>query len=183
MSHSSQFLFSDFFKRRYKNHDPIIETIKNSILFRTLSKKEVNQIKGLFFERVYEPGEFIFKQNEKGFGMYMIIEGRISIRSERGMTSVDVIELSHGSFFGELALIEPDNLRSASAVATERTVLVGFFQPQLQELMERKPEIGSKILFQLAIVLGKRLILTTEKLAEVVEKLNASEGFQDEKAA
>jgi len=70
--------------------------------------------------------------------------------------------------------VDPDNIRTAAAVAVERTVVVGFFKPDLMELLERKPEMGVKILFQLSTVLGRRLLETTEKITALSRDRKAS---------
>ena len=43
-------------------------------------------------------------------------------------------------------------------------MLIGFFKPDLMEILERKPAMGVKILFQLATVLGERLLQTTDRI-------------------
>ena len=67
-------------------------------------------------------------------------------------------QLAEGSFLGELALVDPNHLRTANAVAMERSVLIGFFKPDLEDILERNPAMGVKILFQLSTVLGRRLL-------------------------
>jgi CRP-like cAMP-binding protein len=96
--------------------------------------------------------------------MYIIVRGRVAIKTEHPNKEILHTILNPGSFFGELSLIESDSLRTATAEALERTVIISFFKPDLVEIVERKPETGVKILFQLSKVLGRRLIETTEKI-------------------
>ncbi len=106
--------------------------------------------------------------------MYIIVKGSIEIRIHepgRSDKEIAIAELGPGAFFGELALIDHESKRTASAYAQGPTVLVGFFKPELMEIMERKPETGVKILFQLAKVLGKRLSETTETLTQTARQL------------
>ena len=65
-------------------------------------------------------------------------------------------ELEEGDFFGELALFD-DEARSANAIATKDSELLGFFTQDLMVLQERNPVLGQKILFNLGGVLGQRL--------------------------
>ena len=48
--------------------------------------------------------------------------------------------------------------------STEPSRLVGFFKPDLLDILERKPAMGVKILLQLSRVLEERLLATTERV-------------------
>lgn len=160
------FLWTDLFKRKKRGRSPLLETLRENALFHDLSVKELKYLSSFVYERVYQPDEPIFGQNERGLGMYMIVKGRVSIRSQGkpGQPEILGTVLSEGSFFGELALVDPQHLRTANAVAIERAILIGFFKPDLLEILERKPEMGVKIMLSLAAVLGRRLVETTERM-------------------
>ena len=167
MESRSNFLFADLFNRKRNQRSSLLETLGQNVLFQTLTTRELRYLSQFVYERVYQPGEPVFSQNERGLGMYLIVKGRISIRTTTNQQEMVVATLHEGSFFGELALVDPDHLRTANAVATERSVLVGFFKPDLMDIVERKPEMGAKILFQLSTVLGRRLVETTERLTSI----------------
>lgn len=164
MDQHPHFLWRDLFRREKSGDTLILSTLRENILFRTLSKAETRYLATLVHERTYQPEEPVFQQNDRGIGMYVIAKGRVAIKTNNPEGDVLVTILHQGSFFGELALVDPDNLRTATAVALENTTLIGFFKPDLQEILERKPAMGVKILFQLSTVLGKRLLETTEKI-------------------
>ena len=54
------------------------------------------------------------------------------------------VSLRSHALLPKLALVDPENLRVATAVAVERTELVGFFKPDLEQIMERRPGMGVK---------------------------------------
>ncbi len=58
-------------------------------------------------------------------------------------------------------------------------MLIGFFKPDLMEILERKPEMGAKIMFQLATVLGRRLLETTEKITLLTKARGLSQLHED----
>ena len=109
--------------------------------------------------------------------MYLIAKGRIEIfvsdPNTQGLLADDesreifITQLMPGDFFGELALVEDGARRTASAVARDESVLIGFFKPDLNEVLARSPESGIKISLRLAEVLGRRLKETTEKVSEL----------------
>jgi len=45
--------------------------------------------------------------------------------------------------------------------------LVGFFKPDLLEVLDRNPVMGVTLTFRLAEILGQRLRATTEKVSQL----------------
>jgi CRP-like cAMP-binding protein len=174
MTAHPHFVWKDIFRRGSSEKRSTIETLRENILFRTLSRRELAYLSNFVYERVYQLDEPVFQQNDRGIGMYIIAKGRVAIRTQgpHGETLVTILE--EGSFFGEIALVEPDNIRTASATPLEKTILVGFLKPDLMEILERKPDMGVKILFQLCTVIGRRLMETTERISMMKRSQPAS---------
>lgn len=163
-----KFLWTDLFSGK-KAEDPTIRALKENKLFRTLNHQEIMHLLSVVHTRQYEPNEMVFAQYERGLGMYIIAKGAIEIKiratkSEKQSPETLITTLEEGSFFGELALIDDNDRRTASAYAKGPTTLVGFFKPDLFDILERKPEMGVKILLELSRVLGKRLSETIEQI-------------------
>lgn len=177
MSATNKFLWLDLFSRKSESEITVLSTLKTNQLFLKLTNRELRYVAKTVHVRTYEPTESIFQQYEKGLGMYMIAKGAVDIKlrvSEKTESEIVVTTLGPGSFFGELALIDTDNKRSASAYAQGPTTLIGFFKPDLLEIMERKPETGVKILFQLSKVLGRRLNETTDLIGTLSREKKAA---------
>ncbi len=169
MSSHPHFLWTDLFQSgKSDQKKPVAHYLNHNILFKTLTPRELNYLANLVYERVYQADEPIFQQNDRGLGMYVIAKGKVAIKSHNPNGEILVTVLNQGNFFGEIALIEPDNIRSASAIAAERSIILGFFKPDLLEIMDRNPGMGVKILFQLSTVLGRRLLETTEKMIHLL---------------
>ncbi|GIS54403.1 hypothetical protein Ct9H90mP29_14450 [bacterium] len=94
--------------------------------------------------------------------MYVILDGAVEIKDPESGTIFASLET--GDFFGELALLDEEP-RSASAHAIQPSRLIGFFRTDLLTLMKIYPELGNKIMLNLARVLGERLRKTNEELA------------------
>ena len=98
--------------------------------------------------------------------MYIIVKGSVKITVGTRSKKENVFaNLTDGEFFGELALFD-DEPRSANAIATENTQLLGFFTQDLMTLQERNPVLGQKILFNLGGLLGERLRKTNALLVK-----------------
>jgi CRP/FNR family transcriptional regulator, cyclic AMP receptor protein len=166
------FLWENLFRGEKKERNTRLK-IRTNILFKDLNKKELDMVEKIINVRNYRPGEIVFRQGEVGVGMYIIAQGTLNIYVEEivpttGETkSVLVAQLQEGDFFGDLSLVEDNGRRSASAIANEDCVLLGFFKPDLIEITQRNPSAGVKILFRLGEVLGTRLRETTAKITEM----------------
>ena len=167
------YLWDNLF-RRGKKDDDTRTILRENILFQDLGERELRFVESLLHVRRYHAGEPIFRQNETGVGMYLIAKGRIEIfvndpnvLGEEEGREIFITQLVPGDFFGELALVEDNGRRTASALARDESVLIGFFKPDLNEVLARSPEAGIKITLRLAEVLGKRLKETTEKVSEL----------------
>lgn len=170
MARHSQFLWRTPDINASTRKRSLAEALKSNFLFSTLSERELRALGNVVYERIYHPGESIFEQDDRGFGMYFIVQGRVSIRYDAAEGPVEIAQLGPNEFFGELSLVDPEHTRTASAVAIEKCILVGFFRPDLQEILERKPAMGVKVLLQLSTVLGRRLLETTEKITTLAKK-------------
>lgn len=169
MEKHPHFLWADLFHNQRRTAD-LHRILKENALFCTLTRREIKYLANFVYERIFDINESIYTQGERGVGMYLIASGRVAIKTQGQDQEVFVTELSSGSFLGELALVDPTHLRTAKAISLERTVLIGFFKPDLEEILERNPAMGVKILFQLSTVLGRRLLETTEKITQLKSK-------------
>lgn len=145
------------------------EILQNIPLFNELTPKELRILERAVHTRTYLAAETVFVEDEPGAGMYVIRSGRIDIvlqyQSEQPMI---LAELETGDFFGEMALLG-DSARSATAVAREPSELIGFFHPDLLEIISLHPAMGAKISFGLARTLSERLRFTNDQLREIWE--------------
>jgi CRP-like cAMP-binding protein len=67
--------------------------------------------------------------------------------------------------------VEEGGRRSATATATNETALIGFFKPDLLEILERNPNAGVKIALRLGEVLGCRLRETNDRVSVLEDQL------------
>lgn len=170
-------LWENIFKKAAQERE-IARILADNVLFRDLTTKELKFVEQIVHERHYRKSEFVFQQGEVGVGMYIIAKGSVDISLFDAQPLVGdaakqvfVTKLEAGDFFGELSLVEDGGRRSASAIASEDSVLVGFFKPDLMEILERSPATGIKIIFRLSEVLGRRLKETTDKIKQLKREI------------
>jgi CRP-like cAMP-binding protein len=172
--------WENIFKSNRKEKN-IYNALKSNILFQELNPRELVLVKNILNVRNYRTGETVFHQGEVGVGMYIIVSGSVDISVEESSavgeapSSNLVTRLQEGDFFGEIALVEETGRRTATATAHEETVLIGFFKPDLMEVISRNPNAGVKILLGLGKVLGTRLAETTAMIRVLKKKVKKDE--------
>jgi CRP-like cAMP-binding protein len=132
------------------------QRLKNSALFASLTPLELKIVDGLMHERRYLGDEIIFDEGEEGQALYLVMSGRVLINRSLDSAVEVVAELSAGSFFGDLALLD-NSPRNAQARALDNCELAVFFRADFMGLMETDAVIGYKISLALARHIGGRL--------------------------
>jgi len=141
-------------------------------VFSKLSWQEIKIVEHAAHIRNYAPNEPIFKQGDPGSGMYIIIEGRVGIYLDiPNHPPKSLSELQAGDFFGEIALLDASP-RTAGAIALENSTIIGFYRPDLMDILKTKPVIGGKILLALSEVLATRLRSTNGELVKASRRLD-----------
>ena len=135
--------------------NPRLQLIKNVVLFKDLSAREIEMIDSLMHERHYLADEIIFDEGEEGQGLFVVLSGRIKI-FRPGSENDFKLEFGPGSFFGEVALLD-QSVRTAQARAVDDTQVVALFRSEFYQLLDTHSAIASRISFQLARVLAARL--------------------------
>jgi len=170
------YLWDNLF-RRNSDQDETHNALSENYLFKPLTGYELAFIKGLVHTRIYKPGEVIFTQGELGVGMYITLKGTVNITVEdlhardESEKNIFITRLTRNDFFGEISLVEQAGRRTATATAADEVTLLGFFKPDLAEVIERNPRVAVKILTRLGEVLGRRLKETADRFTEVKREL------------
>ena len=135
--------------------NPRLQLLKNVVLFKDLSMRELAMVNSMMHERRYIADEVIFDEGEEGQGLLLVLSGRDKITQPQHIDQV-LIELGPGAFFGEVALLD-SSIRTAQARAIEDSQIVALFRAEFYSLLDTHSAIASRISFQLAKVLASRL--------------------------
>jgi CRP/FNR family cyclic AMP-dependent transcriptional regulator len=139
------------------------EYIKSMPFFYKFSKNDVERASFYANEKIFNRGSFIFMEGECGVDFYIIMSGFVEInRLENGRKFV-LTTLHEGDFFGEMALFDEGEVRSANAEVLEKTTLLAINRQDLLSFLESYPSIT----FQLLNTLIKRLRKTNEMIHDI----------------
>ncbi|WP_176330053.1 cyclic nucleotide-binding domain-containing protein [Oceanospirillum sanctuarii] len=155
----------------HKDQDPaqqdLISVLSQVPLFAGLTRRELKRVARIAHLRMYAQGERLFQMGHPGAAMFVIKSGKVDIViPQEGSTDLLLASLGAGTFMGELALLD-DSPRSASAVAAEDAQAIAFFRSDFNKLIEKEAAIGSKVLKELAQIIGQRLKVTNQQLSDL----------------
>ena len=95
--------------------------------------------------RFFDQGAVIFKENDEGNEMFIIIQGIVEIRKSTGQSSNKILTtLQKGDMFGEMAIIEKQP-RSASAVAVQPTRVLVLNEKLYENMIGSNPDFARKM--------------------------------------
>ncbi len=165
--------WANIFKKRKTRDEAVEDILKDVPAFSHLEPKEISLLASIVHKREYKKGEFIFYQGDPGLGMYIIQEGEVLIQyTDPEGNRQDLAILKNGDFFGEIALID-ESPRSASAICKTDCYIIGFFRPDLFEIIEKHPKLGIKIVLKLAEIIAKRLRMTNQEVTRLKAELES----------
>jgi len=110
-----------------------------SKLFECLNDAELATLGRAVDIKRFDCADIIFREGDSGDGIYVVAEGTVLISALlNGETRCDLSRLTKGDFFGEMAVID-SGPRSATASATESTVVFFVRREEILKLLERSP--------------------------------------------
>lgn len=147
-----------------------VSVLKQSDIFYQFTPTQLELVANLCQEIVFSKGETIFEENSGSKELYVIANGevKILINSSAGKKGTAVATLRRGQSFGEVALVD-EGLRSASARSAEKdTRLVVIPRDRLLMLCETYPQLGYRLMYNLAADLAMKIRNTDLRIRDQV---------------
>lgn len=143
LSCNSRDIFYVFCVRR----EGLIPWLKNVSLFAGLSEETIDDISQISELKTYDSDETIFKEGDVADYMYVIISGQILIEREfkEQKRKKTLAILEGGDFFGEMGMVTND-LRSASAMTSENSVLIRLAKSHFLQKIKKNPDLCFEML-------------------------------------
>lgn len=123
-----------------------------------LNSQELALLSPQLEKRVFNPGEYIFREGEPGDELFIISEGSASVyrAMEDNQGTHRLVTFGQGTVFGEMALLDSQP-RSASVRADGRLACYVMSRQHLDQLVGQHHAIAVKLLTSLSRELGRRL--------------------------
>ena len=134
----------------------IIEVLRGVPVFEELSRREIQNIARIAYQRHYSVGEVIIHEGQNAAGMYIMVDGQAEVtKALEDGTILHLTTLENSELFGDVGLLD-SSPRTATVKATRDSSVIGFFRPELLELMNSNPRLASKVIFKLGQILTAR---------------------------
>jgi CRP-like cAMP-binding protein len=139
-------LYRSVFRRRLNARtQEVVDTLRSVPAFQALSSSALYAMAEACHRRSYRRGETLYYEGDPGLGLYVVEEGdiRLVTEPEPGVTR-ELRRLGRHDLFGVLsALGDFRRLETAETVAESQ--VLGFFRPDLKNVLKRHPKAGAEI--------------------------------------
>jgi len=150
----------------------LVNFLKQSDIFYQLTPTQLELVSNLCQEVTFNAGDIIFQENSSSKELYVIAQGEVDILINRTANGdlekkeTAIARLRRGQSFGEVALVD-EGLRSATARSAQKdTRLLVVQRDKLIMLCETYPQLGHRLMYNLAADLAMKIRNTDLRIRE-----------------
>jgi CRP/FNR family cyclic AMP-dependent transcriptional regulator len=150
----------------------VISILKQADIFYELTNTQLELIASICTEHTFKGGQVIFEENSPGDELYIIANGEVEIQVNPAMVGRDegeattIATLRRGQSFGEVSLVD-EGLRSARALCAQPEArLVIIPREKLMLLCDTYPQLGYRLMRNLAADLAMKIRNTDLQVRE-----------------
>lgn len=127
-------------------------------------------------------GDILFHEGDPGEHLYVVVQGELEILLAPDTDNELILNMVHsGEYIGEMSLLQPGGLRTASARARGNVVLLSMNRVQFKTLLDRHPELSHTMIGVLSQRLDNTNAATFRDVTEKNRQLQKA--FDELKAA
>ncbi len=143
----------------------VFTILSHADIFDSMSKTQLEMVAAIGELLVCQEGEILVRENDHSDDLYVIGAGHVEVLIDpslvtsqtQAMPQMLVVELGAGQVFGEVALVD-QGIRSATVRASRKdTVVVRISRQRLMLLCDTYPELGYKLMKNLAADLALKI--------------------------
>jgi CRP/FNR family transcriptional regulator, cyclic AMP receptor protein len=120
-------------------------------LLDSLNETTLDSVRQVARRRRYATGDSVFRQGDAGDSLHIVETGRFEVRVLTPMGFEMVVQLmGAGDYFGELALLAPPAIRSATVTAFEASSTWAIHESDFSEIRRKDPSVDRLLVAALA---------------------------------
>lgn len=147
--------------------------LKQADIFYEFTNTQIALVSSIANERTFEPNTIIFEENTPGDDLFIIADGEVVIQVNPAVLGKDattgpqtIATLRRGQSFGEVSLVD-EGLRSARAKSdADGARLVVIPREKLMRLCDSYPQLGYRLMRNLAADLAMKIRNTDLQVRE-----------------
>ena len=177
-------LYRRLFRRRLDSRTrDVAESLRGVPTLSHLSSGALYAMAEVTHRRTYRRGESLYYEGDPGLGLYIVESGRVRLRTDRNAErSHELRVLDANDMIGALSLLG-DFPRLETAETVTDTQVLGFFRPDLKNVMRRDPGAGAEIIMALARHMAAQHVELVRRYEEEVDVLTALQSHAEAAAA
>lgn len=125
----------------------VINLLRSLVIFNGLGDGELRKLARLFKQKLYQPGEAVFKKGDAGDEAYIVMRGQVDICLEESPRPIATV--TNGQIFGELAFLD-GSPRVARAISRQPTIMLVIERAAFSALVQREPHLGLVVIRNIA---------------------------------
>ncbi len=119
--------------------------LKSVPIFSGMTGEELMVLAEIVEEIEIKEGETVFRENDPGEDLFVIVRGKVNIIRSEGTPSEAIIAmLEERECFGEMSILD-DEPRSATVRTAADTLLLKIQQDEFRELIREEPDVAFKV--------------------------------------
>ena len=140
-------------------------TVVRSSLLDSLAGPERDAVIARLRPRHYKRGQAVFNEGDRGDCLHLVQSGRLGVEVTTGAgQTITVRVVQPGEFFGELALVHPDRVRTGRVCALEPAFTLALYRHDFDEVRTRHPGVDRFLVTALA----ERVIQTRKLVVDLL---------------
>ena len=171
-------LYRRLFQRRLDAHTrEIANRLRRVPALSHLSSGALYAMASVTHRRTYRRGESLYYEGDPGLGLYIIESGRVRLTTDRApdrSSELRVVETDE--MIGGLSLLGDFQRLETAETVTEAQVL-GFFRPDLKNVMRRDPKAGGEIIMALARYMAAQHVELLRRYEEQADAITALQSY------
>lgn len=152
---------------------PITSVLKEADIFYELTNTQLELVASICEEKTYQDGALVFAENTTGDELYIIVDGEVNIEVDPALVGhksaggpQTIAKLRRGQSFGEVALVDQGVRSAAARCAKHGTRLVVIPRDKLMLLCDTYPQLGYRLMRNLAADLAMKIRNTDLQIRE-----------------
>ena len=122
----------------------LVKALRRVPGFDLLGPDDLLTIVGASVNLRWAKGSHVFKKGSPGEGLYIVLDGKVTIYDEVNGGEVEIASIETGDYFGEMSLLA-DTTHTKSVRAIEDSELLVLLKEAFSELMESNEELADHI--------------------------------------